>query len=58
MIVTESANAVSGSFNDLWYTVIAFLPAILTALLVFFIGWIIGVIFYRVIVEIVKVLRA
>jgi hypothetical protein len=57
MIVSQSAVAVSGSFNDLWYTVVSYLPAILAAVIVFLIGWIIGVILYRVVVEIVKVLR-
>jgi hypothetical protein len=57
MIVSQSATAVSGSFNDLWYTVIAFLPNIIAAVIVFLIGWIIGVILYRVVVEIVRVLK-
>lgn len=57
MIVTQSAGAVQGSFYDLWYTVAQYLPAILAAVIVFVIGWIVGVILYRVIVEIVRVLR-
>ena len=57
MIVTQSANAVQGSFYELWYTIAQFLPAILAALIVFIIGWIVGVILYRVVVEIVRVLR-
>lgn len=57
MIVNQSATAVSGSFNDLWYTVVAFLPNIIAAVIVFLIGWIIGVILYRVVVEVVKVLK-
>lgn len=57
MIVTQSAGAVQGSFTDLWYTVAQFLPAILAAVIVFVIGWIVGVILYRVVVEIVRVLR-
>ena len=57
MIVTQSASAVSGSFNDLWYTTVAYLPAILAAVIVFLVGWIIGIILYRVVVEVVKVLR-
>src|ERR1700722_8844998 len=57
MIVSQSATAVSGSFNDLWYTVIAFLPNIIAAVIIFLIGWIIGVILYRVFVEIVRVLK-
>jgi hypothetical protein len=57
MIVSQSAGAVQGSFYDLWYTVAAYLPAILAAVIVFVIGWIIGVILYRVVVEVVRVLR-
>lgn len=57
MIVSQSAGAVQGSFYDLWFTVAQFLPAILAAVIVFIIGWIVGVILYRVVVEVVRILR-
>ena len=57
MIVTQSANVVQTSFTDLWFTVVQYLPQILAALVVFLIGWIVGTILYRIVVEIVKVLR-
>lgn len=57
MIVSQSANVVQTSFTDLWYTVVQYLPAILAAVIVFVIGWIVGIVLYRVIVQIVKVLR-
>jgi hypothetical protein len=57
MIVTQSADVVQSSFAGLWFTVAEYLPAILAAVIVFLIGWIIGVILYRIVVEIVKVLR-
>lgn len=57
MILTQSADAVQGSFYQIWYTIASFLPAILAAAIVFIIGWIVGVILYRVVVEIVRVLR-
>lgn len=57
MIISQSAGAVQGSFYDLWFTVAQYLPAILAAVIVFVIGWIVGVILYRVVVEIVRVLR-
>src|SRR3990167_8798977 len=57
MIVSQSAGAVQGSFNDLWYTVSQYLPAILAAVIVFVIGWIIAVTLCRVVVEVVRVLR-
>ena len=57
MIFTQSANAVQGSFNDIWFTVAMYLPRILAAVVVFIIGWIIATILYRVVIEIVKVLK-
>ena len=57
MIFTQSANAVQGSFYDLWFTVAIYLPRILAALVVFIIGWIIATILYRIVVEVVKVLK-
>src|SRR5882724_1636481 len=57
MIVSQSADVVQTSFSTLWYTVAAYLPAIIAAVILFIIGWIIGVILYRVVVEVVKVLR-
>ncbi len=57
MIVSQSANVVQASFTSLWFTVVEYLPAILAAIIIFVIGWIIGVILYRIVVEIVKVLR-
>lgn len=52
-----SANAVQGSFYDLWYTVAMYLPRILAAVVVFLIGWIIATVLYRIVVEVVKVLK-
>lgn len=57
MIVTQSADVVQSSFVSLWFTVVQYLPAIVAAVVVFLIGWIVAVILYRVVVEMVKVLR-
>ncbi len=57
MIVAQSADVVQASFAGLWYTVAQYLPALLAAVVVFIIGWIMGVILYRIVVEVVKVLR-
>ena len=57
MIVSQSAGAVQGSLNDLWYVVIQYVPNIIAALIIFIIGWIIGVILYRIVMEVTKVLR-
>lgn len=45
------------SFADLWYTVMSFLPAILAAVVIFIAGWVIGILLYRVVEQVVKVLR-
>lgn len=57
MLINQSTDAVSGAFNDLWYTVISYLPQIVMAVIVFLIGWLVGVVLYRVVVEVVKILR-
>lgn len=57
MLVSQSVGAVTGSANDLWYTVVMYLPAIIAAVIIFLIGWIVGVVLYRVIVEIVRALK-
>src|SRR3989344_2642509 len=57
MIVSQSADVVQASFTGLWFTVVQYLPAILAAVIIFIIGWIVGVILYRIVIEVVKVLR-
>lgn len=57
MIVAQSADVVQSSFTDLWFTVVQYLPAIIAAMIVFVIGWIVGMVLYRIVVEVVKVLR-
>ncbi len=57
MIVSQSASVLQSSFTDLWYTVVQFVPAIIAAVIIFIIGWIVGVVLYRVVEQVVKVLR-
>jgi hypothetical protein len=57
MIISQPVDVLQNSFADMWFTVVQYLPAILTATVVFVLGWIVGVVLYRVVVEVVKVLR-
>ncbi len=57
MIFMRSANAIQGSFYDLWFTVALYLPRILAAIIVFIIGWIVATVLYRIVVEVAKVLH-
>lgn len=57
MIVSQSATTVQTAFQDLWLTVVQYVPAIVLAVIVFLIGWIVSIILYRVVIQIVKILR-
>src|SRR3989344_150415 len=57
MIVSQSANVLQQSFADLWYAVVQFLPSILAAVIIFVIGWVVGMVLYRVVDQVVKILR-
>lgn len=57
MIVSQSAGVIQSSFLDLWLTVVQYLPSILVAVIVFVLGLVVGAILYRVVVQVIKVLR-
>ena len=57
MIVAQSASVLQASFNDVWFTIVQFVPAIIAAAVIFVIGWIIGMILAKVIEQVVDVLR-
>ena len=57
MIVAQSSDVIQGAFADLWFTVAQRLPAILAAMIIFALGWIVSVVLYRIVVQIVKALR-
>ncbi len=57
MIVAQSASVLQASFNDVWFTIVQFVPSILAASVIFIIGWIIGMILAKVIEQVVDVLR-
>ena len=57
MIVQTSADVIRSSFTDMWYTVVQYLPAIIAAVIIFIIGWLVAAILYRLVVQVVGVLR-
>ncbi len=57
MIVSQSAGVLQSSFADMWYTVALFLPSIVAAVIIFIIGWIVGIVLYRIVEQVAKVLR-
>ncbi len=57
MIVSQSANVLQQSFVDMWGTVVDYLPSIVAAVVIFIIGWIFSIVLYRVVDQVVKILR-
>lgn len=57
MILNQSANVIESSFADLWFAVVQFVPAIIAAVAIFLIGWVVSVILYRIVDQVVKVLK-
>lgn len=57
MIVQESVGFLQQSFYDLWAAVIAYVPNIVVAVLIFIIGWVIGAIIGRIVAQVVHALR-
>ena len=57
MFIQPWADVVVGSIQEVWTTVIGFLPLLLGAILVFLIGWIIAAALAKVIEEVARALR-
>ncbi|HEY4517941.1 MAG TPA: hypothetical protein VJI74_03595 [Candidatus Paceibacterota bacterium] len=57
MLLQTWANVLTQSFQDLWLGVLAFVPNVLVAILIFVLGWIVGAVLSRVIEQVVKSLR-
>ncbi len=57
MILSQSANVIESSFADLWFATVQFIPAIIAAAAIFFIGWVFGVVLYRIVEQVADVLK-
>ena len=57
MTVDLWANVLTSSFQNLWYGVIAFLPNLLIALIIFLLGWLVGSILGKWIAQLFRALK-
>ena len=57
MVFTTWADVLSQSFNNLFYGLVAFIPQLVVAIVIFIVGWLIGVGLGRVVKQIVDALR-
>jgi hypothetical protein len=57
MIPNDSTGALQGSMGDLGYVIVQYVPALFAAVIFVIVGWILGVILYRIVDSACKVLR-
>mgnify|MGYP001607298070 FL=1 len=57
MVFTTWADVLSQSFSNLFYGLVAFIPNLVVAVVIFVVGWLIGVGLGRVVAQIVNALR-
>lgn len=57
MVFTTWADVLSQSFQNLFYGLVAFIPNLLIAIVIFIVGWLVGVGLGRVVAQIVNSLR-
>ncbi|MFZ1987838.1 MAG: hypothetical protein WAV21_02280 [Minisyncoccia bacterium] len=57
MFLTTWAQVLNISFQDLFYGLVAFLPNLLVAIIIFVIGWLVGVGLGRVVAQVIQALR-
>lgn len=57
MVFTTWADVLSQSFNNLFYGLVAFIPNLVVAIVIFIVGWLVGVGLGRVVAQIINALR-
>ena len=57
MFLTEWANVLTASFQGLFYGLVAFLPNLVAALVIFIIGWLIGAGLARVVEQVIAAIK-
>ncbi|MFZ3043578.1 MAG: hypothetical protein WA058_00500 [Minisyncoccia bacterium] len=57
MVFTTWADVLSQSFQSLFYGLVAFIPNLVVAIVIFIVGWLVGVGLGRVVMQIVNALR-
>ncbi|XKT74536.1 MAG: mechanosensitive ion channel family protein [Patescibacteria group bacterium UBA2163] len=57
MLIETWADVLTRSFQELWLGVIAFIPNIIVALIIFVLGWLVGAALGRIVSQIIKALK-
>jgi hypothetical protein len=57
MYIQTWADVLTGSFQNLWYGIVAYIPNIIVALIIFVVGWLIGAALGKVIEQVFRSLK-
>ncbi len=57
MLLNTWGNVLTASFQNLWWGVVAFLPNLLVAIIIFIFGWLVGSVLGRWVAQIIKALK-
>lgn len=57
MLIQTWADVLTGSFQNLWYGIVAYIPSIIVAIIIFVVGWLVGAALGKVIEQILKSLK-
>lgn len=57
MLIATWGDVLSASFKNIWLGIADFIPTFLAAVVIAIVGWIVGAIFYKLIVQLVKLAR-
>lgn len=57
MLIETWADVLTRSFQDLWVGLVAFIPNIIVALIIFVLGWLVGAALGRVVAQLIKSLK-
>lgn len=54
MLIQTWASVLTGSFQNLWYGIVSYIPNIIVAVIIFVVGWLVGAALAKVIEQVVK----
>ncbi len=57
MLIQTWADVLTRSFQDLWLGVVAFIPNVVVAIIIFILGWLVGAALGRVVAQVIKSLK-
>jgi hypothetical protein len=57
MLIQTWADVLTASFQNLWLGIVAFVPNIIVAVIIFVLGWLVGAALGRIIAQVIKAIK-